>query len=400
MRRLALLFIVLITAFTNFQPARAQELPKTLSISDLGISYEFGDFITFQATLTPPSPISEAYLLFRAEGEATTRVLPLTVEADGKTNFRYDMKQAPVRPFAIIHFLYRVKLQTGEELSSEESIINYEDNRFPWQIISGDGLTVHWYAGDISFGQDAMDVARRGIQHASELLLVAAAKPIDIYIYASSTDLQKALEIGGLPFVGGHASPDLHLALVAIAPGPEQGLEMDRKIPHELAHIITYDLTQERYNRLPIWLQEGIATQVELAANPDYPRALSLASEKKTLIPLAELCGSFPQEAGRAFLAYAEAQSFTNFLIKKHGQTGLLALTKAYGDGLDCGQGAQRALGQPLSQLEADWRTSELGENAGITALTNLFPYLAILLVLLMVSLVSAFTFKKAPNSG
>jgi hypothetical protein len=398
MRQLALLFIVPIIIFAVFQPAHAQETAKTLVVSDLGISYQFGDFITFQATLNPPSPISEAFLLFRAEGEPTTRVLPLTVEADGKTTLRYDMKQSPVRPFAIIHFLYRVKLQTGEELNSEESIINYEDNRFPWQSISTNDLTVHWYAGDISFGQSAVDVAERGLKQSSALLLVGAAKPINIYIYASSTDLQTALEIGGMPFVDGHASPDLHLALVVIAPGPEQGLEMDRKIPHELAHILTYDLTQDRYNRLPIWLQEGVATQVELAANPDYPRALALASEKKTLIPMADLCGSFPQEAGRAFLAYAEAESFTNYLIKKYGQTGLLALTKAYGDGLDCGQGAQHALGQPLSQLETDWRASTLGENAGMTALINLFPYLAILGVLLAVSMINAFTFKKAPN--
>jgi hypothetical protein len=196
--------------------------------------------------------------------------------------------------------------------------------------------------------------------------------------------------------VGGHASPDLHLALVAIASSPEQGLEMDRKIPHELAHILTYDLTQERYSHLPAWLREGIATQVELAANPDYPRALKLASETKSLIPLTDLCGPFPQDTGRIFLAYAEAQSFTNFLIKKYGQTGLLALTNAYGDGLDCEQGALRALGQPLSQLDVNWRASELGENAGVTAFNNLFPYLAILVVLLAVSMVNAFSFKKA----
>ena len=398
MRRLALFFIVLITTFAVFQPVRAQETPQKLPISDLGISYQFGDSITFQARLNPPSPVSEAYLLFRAEGETTTRVLPLAIEADGKTSLRYDMKQGPVRPFAIIHFQYRVKLQTGEELISEELFINYEDNRFPWQIVSGEGLTVHWYAGDISFGQAVMDAARRGLKRASELLLVGAAKPINIYIYASSTDLQKALELGGLPFVGGHASPDLHLALVVIAPGPEQGLEMDRKIPHELAHILTYDLTQERYNRLPVWFREGIATQVELAANPDYPRALSLASEQKNLIPLVDLCGSFPQDTGRAFLAYAESESFTNFLIQKYGQTGLLALTRAYADGLECEQGAQRAFGQPLSQLELEWRASALGENAGVRALNNLFPYLAILAVLLAVSLGSAFTFKKAPN--
>jgi hypothetical protein len=303
-----------------------------------------------------------------------------------------------VRPFAIIHFQYRVKLQTSEELISEEQFIYYEDNRFPWQVNSSDGLIIHWYAGDLGFGQAAMDAARRGLTRATQLLLMGAARPINVYIYASPTDLQKALEIGGLPFVGGHASPDLHLALVAIAPGPEQGLGMDRKIPHELAHILTYDLTQERYSRLPTWFREGLATQVELAANPDYPRALLLAAEKKTLIPLADLCDSFPPDTGRAFLAYAEAESFTHYLFQKYGQTRLLALTRAYGDGLNCEQGAQRALGQPLSQLEVEWRAGSLGENAGMTALSNLSPYRVILAVLLIVSLVNAFTFKQVPN--
>jgi hypothetical protein len=398
MRRSILFFIASIIALAGFQPARAQDNPKLLTITDLGVSYQFGDSITFQAQFSLPGPVSEAYLLFRAEGETNTRVLPLNIDAEGKSSLRYDMKQGQVRPFALIHFQYRIKLQSGEELTSEELFIFYEDNRFPWQTISANGLIIHWYAGDVSFGQAAMDTAQRGIKQSSKLLLIGAAKPINVYVYASSTDLQKALEIGGQPSAEGHASPDLHVALVAIAPDPEQRLEMDRKIPHELAHIITYDLTQDRYERLPPWLREGIATQVELAANPDYPRALSLASEKKNLIPFAELCGSFPQDTGRAFLAYAESASFTKFLIDKYGQTGLLALAKSYSDGLNCEQGAQRALGQPLSQLEIDWRASTLGENAGITALSNLFPYLAILVVMLAVSLLSAFTFKKVPN--
>jgi hypothetical protein len=54
-----------------------------------------------------------------------------------------------------------------------------------------------------------------------------------------------------------------------------------------------------------------------------------------------------------------------------------------------------RALGQPLSQVEADWRAGSLGENAGLTAFNNLFPYLAIITTLLTVSMVNAFTFKK-----
>jgi hypothetical protein len=396
MRPLALFCVLLLAAFATLQPVRAQDTPR-LTVSDLGISYQFGEYITFQARLSPPSPVSEAYLLFRSAGETTTHVLPITLDAEGKTSLRYEMEQGPLRPFSQIQVSYRVKLQTGEELVSAEFSHSYEDNRFPWQVLSGAGLTVHWYAGDLSFGQAAMDVARRGELRASELLLVSAAAPIDVYVYASSTDLQQALELGGLPWVGGHASPDLHLALAAIPPGPEQGLEMDRKIPHELAHILTYDLTQTHYDQLPTWLREGIATQVELSANSDYPLALKQASENKNLIPVTELCHGFPPDTGRVFLAYAEAQSLTRYLLDKYGQTGLMALITAYSDGLDCEQGARRALGQPLSQLDTDWRTAALGENVGLTAFNNLFPYLALLVILLVVSMVSAFTFQKVP---
>jgi len=397
MRRFALFVLVLMLALTAFQPVNAQNA-ATLPVSNLQIAYEFGSYITFQSHLDLPATVSEAYLLFRADGEINTRIIPIQPDAQGNTSQRYDLNQGAVRPFATVRFQYRVKLQNGQELASEEFFFEYEDNRFPWQVLSQEKLSVHWYAGDVAFGQDALDVARRGLDQVNKLLLVSPPKPVNIYIYASATDLNTALEIGGLPSVGGHASPDLRLALVSIAPGPEQGLEMDREIPHELAHILTYDLMGDRYSRLPVWLREGIATHVELAANPDYPRVLSQASQQQTLIPLGDLCAAFPPESGRAFLAYAQSESFVGFIIDKFGQTGLLALTSAYGDGLDCEQGMRRALGQSLTQVEADWRASALGENAGWTAFTNLFPYIAILVVLLLVSMINAFTFKKVQD--
>jgi hypothetical protein len=377
------------------KPASAQKA-ASLPVSDMKVAYEFGNYIFFQARLTLPSIPKEAFLMFRADGETNTRVIPIQLQAQGITSQRYDINQGAVRPFATIRYQYRVKLQNGEELTSDELFFQYEDNRFPWQVLTLENIVVHWYAGDQVFGQDALDVASRGLEKTKKLLLIGSSQPIDIYIYASATDLNNALEIGSIPWVGGHTSPDLHLALISIPPAPEQKLDMDRKIPHEIAHVLTYELMGERYLFLPVWLREGIATRVELAINPDYPRALSQASSQKTLIPINDLCAAFPPESGRAFLAYAQAQSFTNFIIDKFGQTGLLALTSAYGDGLNCEQGMARALGRPLSQVETDWRASSLGENVGLTAFTNLFPYLAIITTLLTVSMINAFTFKKA----
>ena len=396
MRSLISLFLLLAFSLSSYQPVHAQKIG--LPVNNLGVTYNFGLNIIFQAQLVLPSPKTEAYLFFRADGEDATHILPIQLDDQGNSFLRYDMTDGMVRPFSIVRYHYRVKLTTGEEVSSDEFTFRYEDNRFAWQMLSDNNLTVHWYNGDLSFGQAALDVARRGIQKINDLLLVTLDEPVNIYLYADTVAQSSALEMGGLSLVGGHASPDLRLVLASIAPGPEQGLEMDRKIPHELAHVLTYDLMGARYKFLPIWLQEGIAAQVELSANPDYPLVLAQASGKKALFPINDLCGAFPPEAGRLFLAYAESESFTHYIIVKFGQTGLLALTNAYGDGLDCEQGMQQALGKQLTQVELQWRASVLGQDTLLVAFQNLFPYIAILGLLLMVSLIGAFTTRRSKN--
>ncbi len=396
MRRLIALLLLL--SFLVASPARAQA-DTPLQVTDLRISYLFGEPVTFQARLLNlPGPVAQAHLVFRAEGESASRVFPVTVEADGSTTFTYAFEQGPLRPFALVRYSYIVKLADGRELQTSEFSFSYIDNRFPWTVREADGVKIYWYAGGEPFGQAALDAARQGLKRARDLLQVVPAEPIDVYVYASVVDLQKAFEMGGPAWAGGHASPDLRVALVAIAPGPEQGLEMDRKIPHELAHILTYDLARERYPKLPVWLREGIASRAELSVNPDYGRAISLSAENGTLIPLGELCGSFPPDSGRAFLAYAQSEAFIRHFIEKYGQASLLALINAYGDGLDCEQGAQRATGKPLSQLQAEWQNAVFGGWPGVSALGNFAPYLILLAVLLIVPLVNAFLYRRTGN--
>jgi hypothetical protein len=183
----------------------------------------------------------------------------------------------------------------------------------------------------------------------------------------------------------GQASPDLGVALVSISPEAEQGIEMERQIPHELAHVLLYQRAGQAYERLPVWLREGIASMVEIYPNPDYRLALEAAGQNGTLMEMTSLCTPFPADAGRAFLAYAEADSFTRYLYNTYGSSGLFNLILAYADGLDCEQGARRALGVTLTQLDHRWRQSALGGNAGGVAVQNILPYLILLGIILIV---------------
>jgi hypothetical protein len=385
MPRIFVVVLLLALSLPAFQHARAQSIGE---VTDLGVSYRFGEQVNIQAKINAPAPITDVSILFRAQGESVTRSEHVSVEQDGRINYRYTFAQGPLRSFARIEFWFHITLETGEQGDSPHFNFFYNDDRFPWRTVEDSGVRVHWYAGDESFARQALDAARAALQKTGVMLSVAPTHPFDIYIYAIAADLQTALEIGGQTWVGGHASPDLGVSVVAIAPGQNQSVEIERKIPHELAHLLTYEVVGQRYDALPVWLREGIASMAE-SPNPDYPRAISLAVEQQALIPIADLCGSFPPEMSRIPLAYAESESFTRFIVTKYGNSGLVNLIRAYADGLDCEQGSIRALGNPLSELESEWwRNAPSGVNNGAALFENLIPYLAILALTLIVPLV------------
>lgn len=127
---------------------------------------------------------------------------------------------------------------------------------------------------------------------------------------------------------------------------------METLIPHELAHVMLYRSVGEGYASLPVWLSEGIASLAELYPNPDYEQALTVASQDASLLPIAELCDTFPLDASRASLAYAESQSFVRFVRDIYGSSTLFLLISAYADGMSCEQGVVRTLNSSLANLD------------------------------------------------
>jgi hypothetical protein len=178
--------------------------------------------------------------------------------------------------------------------------------------------------------------------------------------------------------------------MVVIEPGAEQRITMERRIPHELMHVMMYRSVGIGYNNIPAWLREGTATLAEIYPNADYDRVLADAVTNNDLIPLKDLCVSFPTNAGQAFLAYAESRSFTDFLYDTYGSTGLQNLVRSYADGVDCERGTERAFGISLSSLERQWHSSRLGQNAFLSALQNISPYLVLLCLVLIIPLIGA----------
>jgi hypothetical protein len=364
------------------QQARAQ---STVQLNDVGVTYMFGEQITFSAKIQAQTAIQEVFLFFQAEGDQNTRTVPLTIGADGSANYTYLIQNGLLRPFSHLIFWYHLTLANNETYDSPRYYFQYDDNRYPWQSLESSNIRVHWYSGDISFGQAALNAAISGYQSIQTMIPITGNDPINIYVYMAADDVQNTLSLGGYTWIGGHASPDLGVVLVSIAPGETQSIEMERQIPHELAHVLLYRLTGANYAHLPTWLLEGIASQAEQYPNADYEQMLSVAKQKKTLIRISDLCGPFPMDASGAILAYAESDSFTRYLNSHFGTSSMRALIQAYSDGLGCDQGPSRALGVSLTQLDSDWRTETFGSIVSASAVQNFLPYIILFVIMLII---------------
>jgi len=389
--------LIALTLLLGVRQARAQSGVELLNAR---ASHHFGADITFEAQIKSSVEIMEVNLLFRKVGEQTTRVEKVERDQAGNVSYRFDASQKVFPPFSYIEFWYQVTMLDGSAFASDPISYFYSDNRFTWRDTSEGPIIVHWYDGDDVFARAALDAAGRGLIGMKEIVPLVLDKPVDIYIYSTVDDLKGALELGGHEWIGAHADPALGIVMVAIKPGGRQNVEMEMELPHELTHVMMYRSLGDGYARLPAWFREGTAAMMEIYPNADYAQALKIASENGSVIPISELCASFPTDAGSAFLAYAESQSFTTYLRDTYGVTRFHDLTVAYADGKSCEVGATYAIGEPLSSLERDWGQSVLGQDAAAVATSRMAPYLILLGLIMLVPLWGAFEWIRRGRRG
>jgi hypothetical protein len=347
--------------------------------------YSFGEVADFRATLRSNSPVKEVLLLVQNGSEANVQVSPASLDLEGNVAARVNLREYLLRAFSNVDYWFQVTFENGETYTSPKQTFFYNDNRFTWKMVEGAPLRVHWYEGDIPFAQKVLNVAQNGLQRAQQILpQVLVPQAIDIYVYPSGDQMRDVLLTSNQNWVAGHADPDLNVVVVSLPPGPEQQLEMERQIPHELMHVIMFYTDGNAYTNLPAWFNEGLASLAELYPNPDYPVLLQNAYQTNSLIPLATLCKVFPSDSQQALLAYAESASFLNFLSEEYGSIGFERLMALYAQGQSCEQAIETGFRASLSRLESQWQRQTFAPNSIQTAAGDLLPWLIILVAILV----------------
>jgi len=359
---------------------------------ELTHTYTFGQIATFTLS-ADTATAARLYLRYSFAGAPTTEVI--AVPAERPLTYERNLREQPLPPFATITYWWEYTDAQGRAQRTAEAVLHYEDNRFAWQTLTEPPLTLHWVAGDVAQMTAVMDIAQAALDDLEAIFPSATSDPLTIYIYPGLPDLQTALRLSGRDWIGGEAQPELGVALVAMPPTANALLEMERVVPHELAHLSLYRYTGPAgYDNLPTWLIEGIATHFERRPSVSYALALENALETGQLLPLESLCGPFPMEENAVRLAYAQSASVVSYLRRTYGWSGIRALIAAYTDGLSCEAGLRRALSLNFIALEREWRAAQAQTGEAITgptfwilftlALRELAPWLILLGVLIL----------------
>jgi hypothetical protein len=234
------------------------------------------------------------------------------------------------------------------------------DNRFEWKQRSFDNIKIYWQNEEDQFAQDVYNTTKLGLEKITEILDGSLPEEFKIVIYPDALSLQSALNMQDQLWVAGHANPSLGMVILSIPPGPNQKLELERQLPHELMHLMEYQIAGPSYENQPTWLKEGLASLVELYPNPDYQRIIQKATQEQNIKPIVSYCNQFPADASGAFLAYAQSWSFLKYLNDQYGSNSIQQLFLNYRDGFGCEEGFEQTYGKTLFEVEKEWKKTML----------------------------------------
>jgi tetratricopeptide (TPR) repeat protein len=196
-------------------------------------------------------------------------------------------------------------------------------------------------------------LAHKALDRLAELYQFTPKGPILIEMFSKHDDF--AVRNLGLPGMIGALGACFGHVVTLDSPRaqPPGTFQWEATLWHELAHVITIQLSNER---VPRWLTEGISVFEQKRQKKEWarPGAVEFAQllEQGHAIKLADLNQAF-LSGETISLAYYESSLLVEYIVKTYGDAGMRRLLVAYGEGLDTDHAMQKALGASLAEMQS-----------------------------------------------
>jgi hypothetical protein len=320
-------------------------------------SSHYGEAITVTQPATIPAGVVRVEAVVREGVGADTFLASMDTPAPGPTTLRYslDTPAGTVFPNTPVELGFRLTFDDGHTVDSPTTTHLYADDRFTWRTLEGSVVRVHWSEGDSAFGRKLLAVGEQAIKNATSLLGVEETTPIDFYVYADRTAFYDVIGKGLQENVGGLALPEIRTLFANIGSGDAGDPWVSVVVPHELTHIVFDTATHNPYHEPLHWLNEGLAVYLAQGYDAGARSSVEGAARSGDLMPLSALVQQFPASADRFSLAYDEAVSAIDFLVRTYGKDALVKLIRSYGNGVGDDAAFSGALGVDTRGFEAAW---------------------------------------------
>ena len=359
--------LILVTA--NLTGGSVSAAPASV-VTENQVELNFPDSVTFHAGFENQVPIDSIVLEYGTTqltcGTVVAKAIPqFTPGASVTVTWTWEMKQSgSLPPGTTIWWRWRYSDQDGVELVSDEETVTWLDGIHDWQTLTSGPINLHWYHGDRAFGQELLAAAEAGLTRLQKDAGLSAEAPIQLYIYANTSDMQEAI-LYEPSWTGGMAFPTYDIVIIGISPDE---LEWGRTtIAHELTHVLVGHLTYSCLGDVPTWLNEGLAVYSEGELDPGAAAQLDQAIRSDQLLSVRALSGGFSEVPSRAYLSYSQSYSIVKFLVENYGQDRMNTLLLALRDGSTIDEALRDTYGFDVEGLEALWRKA-VGAPPGTTA--------------------------------
>jgi hypothetical protein len=152
----------------------------------------------------------------------------------------------------------------------------------------------------------------------------------------------------------GVAYSALHLVIISLRdPKTAEAVDLPEVLKHELVHVGLFDATQGHH--IPRWFNEGLAVNLSGESHVARLRTLWDATLSKTLIPLDDLDKSFPDDAQKVGIAYAESADFVRFLMRDEDRSRFGSLIERVRKGAPFDRALSDAYADSTRKLEYQW---------------------------------------------
>lgn len=316
-------------------------------------------------------PITAVTILFSVADQPqpalNVRQAQFTPGKSIEARWRWDLSQSYIPPGVEVSYFWEIKDEQGGVRDTDPQRFILVDSRFRWRQIQGPNVIVNWYRGDDAFGRQTLDVTVQSLATFRNQIGATLQRPVRLLIYGSQKDFQGILPPHSKEWIGGQTMADFGLIVAPIEPGNGQLAEMRRVLPHELAHLLTHQITRNPYATVPAWLDEGLSAASEQSMEPGLDQVLNQAIKNKRLMSLRSLSGNFPADPREAALAYAESNAAVLYVLKTYGRERFYRILTLIHQGNFYEDAIKQALGVDIDKLSADFQQALLSGSFTIT---------------------------------